>query len=618
MEPWNCASERVWHTPELVQLILPHLARERIDLLAISRVNRALRAMALPFLVHNLDINLSRLRPYNILFARHPHLAQHVRFVRIIDDFSATEFKHRDHSRSSKEWTSQREDTPLEDDPHAEPQLWTLNSFIRDNCPNARIDITAGVHSVDGVDAALIQPGIKEKIIAMRWIAGHSFTNDEERWNDQNTVHTRQYKAVAKAIVDVVRAQRESDVKLMSIQVNEHQFDSPDESMLMRELWHGITDIPPAFIRSVSINVSGLIDDYPSECVIFEYDWARLRRLTVDVGPEQDNLAAREEFDLDVDSWISRHPQLEHLDIYCWSHVAPLSLQNELPNLKSVSLRGCEPGPIGAFLLQHGHKLVDLELPKVVTGGGLTDVIGPDVQLPNLRILRASPRVAAALIDSRRAPQLAQIEFRQVQVYQELMIDEWILPNSEAAQSITCLDIELAGQTLEEALRGMAYTIFDSDRFPSLVELSLCSTHPIVADASFDAIKHLRTILEELRPLESLRALRIEEKLIQPFPATADLIQFQAILRPPKLEYLSWHSPDYNRTQYFRISHHQTDSRSMQVQGFSFYTLRLRRLPASFRAHITEEGEWIEPGKLRHANIIFDHTQSPPRLPLQA
>ncbi|KAK0552116.1 hypothetical protein OC846_001787 [Tilletia horrida] len=632
------ASERVWNTPELVLLILQHLVRERLDVISVSLVSKALRSLALSLLVRALDIPLSRLDSYQALFDNHRHLGQHVRFVRIYDDQANIRFCHRPHSRplsrsrSRANLSTAAASTHLEevegqpDDAAAISSYdrWLqVKDFVKGRWPNARFDITTGIKSIEAVSAALLQPGVQQNVVAIRCVADHSQATvhpDEElfptnAWNHVRSAYSRDWERLSKIIRDIILAQMDSDIKLLSIQVEEHQCDNRVEGASMYSFFGGVATIPQNCIRTISLHTSDLLEWYPNEKTIFQNRWPRLKNLTIDIGPESiDNTLAREIGPL-VNEWLSTQSLLQHLDIYEPTEMSPLKSDHEFPNLTSISLRGCKASTIGALLSRLGHQLIELELPELVTGFDLRTAIRRELVLPNLRTLRASPATVAAVIDGRSGPRLAQIEFKPVLVFQELMKESWILFGSEAAHTITCLDIEIQQQRLVDALPSMSFTIFKSERFPSLVEISLCSTYADNSASSFDAIQHLTHILETAQPLSSLRALRIEEMTLRPFPTNGP-IEIQTVHAPSQLEYLTWHSPTFNRTQYFRVIHRRlqdlgTKTTSSEAPQFS---LEMQHLPASFRVHISEEGEWVQPGKLRYANIIFDHTVSPPRL----
>ncbi|KAK0548550.1 hypothetical protein OC846_004440 [Tilletia horrida] len=532
-QPSPPASERVWHTPELVRLILPHLVRERI---AVSRVNMAFRAMALPLLVRILDIPLSRLGAYQTLFAHHPELDEHVRFVRIVDDKAVTLFRHdyaevqllepivRTQGGSS---SNQRRLTgsPLASQVRCDKtatQWLLLKDFIRGRWAGARSDITCGVSSVSGFSQALRRLNLKQNIVAMRWVVDHDEL--EEADGDEEIREARylaQWTKVSRVIRDTIRAQHGHNVRLASLQIEDRQ------------------------------------------------------------GTELTNAVRLEEgFEFDL----------------------------------------CEPSPVGDFLLQHGHKLVELELPRFVTASGLPAAIRPGLILPNLRILRAPPRVVAALVDGQCVPQLAQVELLFTECYRELMLGEWVLPGSEAAHSMTCLEVQFTDSLVDLLRELFFHTAFYAERFPSLVELSLVGEFERgdincrEDDSRFNFL-YLREVFKLLEPLRSLRALRISGCGHRPFPMGDD-IEILADQAPRKLEYLTCHSPRFNHTAYFQVLHEPSQDTDIETEPEG--RLKMQRLPASFRAHISDEGEWTQSCNLRRNNTIFDHRASPPRLPFQS
>ncbi|KAK0550226.1 hypothetical protein OC845_002756 [Tilletia horrida] len=613
-QPSPPASERVWHTPELVRLILPHLVRERI---AVSRVNMAFRAMALPLLVRILDIPLSRLGAYQTLFAHHPELDEHVRFVRIVDDKAVTLFRHdyaevqllepivRTQGGSS---SNQRRLTgsPLASQVRCDKtatQWLLLKDFIRGRWAGARSDITCGVSSVSGFSQALRRLNLKQNIVAMRWVVDHDEL--EEADGDEEIREARylaQWTKVSRVIRDTIRAQHGHNVRLASLQIEDPQFHT----------------------LSVKVIEPCLLE--PHEGVLFSRKWSQLKSLVLNTcseGTELTNAVRLEEgfeFDVHIDTWISQHPLLENLDVFSWDHLPSLSLENDFPKLASISLQLCEPSPVGDFLLQHGHKLVELELPRFVTASGLPAAIRPGLILPNLRILRAPPRVVAALVDGQCVPQLAQVELLFTECYRELMLGEWVLPGSEAAHSMTCLEVQFTDSLVDLLRELFFHTAFYAERFPSLVELSLVGEFERgdincrEDDSRFNFL-YLREVFKLLEPLRSLRALRISGCGHRPFPMGDD-IEILADQAPRKLEYLTCHSPRFNHTAYFQVLHEPSQDTDIETEPEG--RLKMQRLPASFRAHISDEGEWTQSCNLRRNNTIFDHRASPPRLPFQS
>ncbi|KAK0553315.1 hypothetical protein OC846_002558 [Tilletia horrida] len=623
-KPLTPASERVWHTPELVRFILPHLARERVDLLAIAQVNKAFRTMALPLLVRILDVPLSKVDAFQTLFDRHPELNEHVRFVRIVDD-EARHWRDRCHCHSlirvfdtNKQWRQ-------------------LKDFLKNRWPAAKFDVTCGVRTSGSVAKALKLSGIEKNIVALRWIADFPLPADPDSdWEDDSDdeIEFRHdqveygWDRASQVTQRIAEAQTTSDTKLVSFQIESKQAGILDEEVISFCAWKVMRNVPSAHLHTLNINISSHDAGIPNESEVFKRTWPKLRHLSLNAGPESIEEKGQDELWDDfgegvVESWVRRHPLLEHLDIRAHSTIPPILLNNDFHDLTSVSLQQCDPGFVGTFLLRLGHKLVELELPRFVTGGGLPAAIRPGLSLPNLRILRAPPRVAAALIDGKHAPQVAHIELKWTDNVGELMLQEWILPASGAAFHLTCLDIQIKFDDFEWIATKLSRTTFDASRFPALVELCMRSCleyQPLEGDydeSDFDC-DCLRQILRCVGPLPSLRALRVQGLGAGPLP-TSEPTEIQIGLAPRKLEYLTWVSTHPSRTQYFRVV--QAPIRYVPQRWecvcHSPILLTMQQLPASFRAHISDEGEWIQSSKVRHNNTLFDHTMSPPRLPPQ-
>ncbi|KAK0552117.1 hypothetical protein OC846_001788 [Tilletia horrida] len=616
------SAARFWHTPELVRLILSHLARERVDLLAISRVNRALRTIVLPFLVRTLDLPLCRLDQYASFFYEHPELDHHVRYVRIIDDAVTTNFWYREDGQRgtgtrASELLSQLT-CPDVSSSVSRFQWKELLNFIGSRWPLARFDITAGASSAEDIGKALKTSRMAQNVVAIRWIADHPEpANPNIDTENRLARYTECWSHVSEVVNGITLAQRTADIKLATLQINEHLFGHEDHLAILSALWEGLRKVESGPIQTLSININKCHYEVFDESMFFDSGWPQLKRLMLDFAWDEVDawtvLESERISAMDIDSWISDHPQLQHLDIFSASRIPSLSLENEFSYLRSIALRGCDPEPVGAFLLRSGPQLIELELPRFIAGGGVRAAIRPGMVLPNLRVLRAPPRAVMAMIDGQHAPQLAHIEFNPVRTHGELMLVEWILPGSNASTQITCLDIDLQGEKVVDATHELGCTIFTMDRLPSLTELCLRSTYSIHIDGWFDSDRYLKGILADLQWMPPLRVLRIEEMDIQPFPDSgpAELETFEY---PLKLDYLIWHSPRFNCTQYYRVIRQPLEEVANPYAEPPLTLLKFQRLPASFRANISDEGEWIQSSRLRHNNTIFDHTVSPPRL----
>ncbi|KAK0556694.1 hypothetical protein OC846_001013 [Tilletia horrida] len=79
-------AQHFFNTPELVYTLLTYLSRERIDLLATSRVSKSLRVQSLKVWVRELDLPLTAARDRLLFFQANPILLDDIRFLRLRND----------------------------------------------------------------------------------------------------------------------------------------------------------------------------------------------------------------------------------------------------------------------------------------------------------------------------------------------------------------------------------------------------------------------------------------------------------------------------------------------------------------------------------------------------
>ncbi|KAK0541832.1 hypothetical protein OC846_006926, partial [Tilletia horrida] len=77
------AAQRFFNTTELVHLVLGYLSKDRIDLLALSLVSKALRAQALRIWVRCLEIPVEDAPGRLNFFKANSTLLQHVRYLKL-------------------------------------------------------------------------------------------------------------------------------------------------------------------------------------------------------------------------------------------------------------------------------------------------------------------------------------------------------------------------------------------------------------------------------------------------------------------------------------------------------------------------------------------------------
>ncbi|KAE8227709.1 hypothetical protein CF326_g7385 [Tilletia indica] len=104
------AAGRFFNIPELVRIIPPLLARDRIDLLQFGSACKAFRLHALPVWAIQLDVPLSVADKRLSLFQANPGLAEQVRYLRFSDDIvDSSPFRQERHPRDkdhSRLWTN--------------------------------------------------------------------------------------------------------------------------------------------------------------------------------------------------------------------------------------------------------------------------------------------------------------------------------------------------------------------------------------------------------------------------------------------------------------------------------------------------------------------------------
>ncbi|KAE8228233.1 hypothetical protein CF326_g6842, partial [Tilletia indica] len=78
--PPQSAVLRFFHTPELLNIALGHLAFEKVDLITLSQVSKRLRANVLPLLVESLNVPLTKAGQLLEYLEANPGLAGHIKY----------------------------------------------------------------------------------------------------------------------------------------------------------------------------------------------------------------------------------------------------------------------------------------------------------------------------------------------------------------------------------------------------------------------------------------------------------------------------------------------------------------------------------------------------------
>ncbi|KAK0532133.1 hypothetical protein OC835_003434 [Tilletia horrida] len=618
---------RALEVSEILRDIFTYLAREQVDLVQLSTVNKQFRSVALPLLVRDLDVPLSRVRQFIQLFKAHPTLRNFVRSVRLHDQEAEIRHRARVHSmprylpepqERESAWLHLEGDDSDEDRDDTD-ERWAdatkLVQILWDDIAEYHppFDLTFGISSSFPFNGLIEDTGLP--ITAFRVIADHdhsrlsSGAEDDyragcrSRWNQLGDTVKRKF----------MRRERRSLLKTLQIE----DFHTPEESelnFLHTSTWNEIRDGCHHTIQKLALHADAVQLDTTILDRLLARDWKALRSLQISFQLEDEDTMMLDE-EVDLNDFLARHTQLEEIWIDASAFFFPPALQMTFPGLTRFHVEGIVEEVLVPFLHRHSSTLIELAL----SGDFEPSRDFTNLRLPRLRILRASRRLVSGIIKKGCTPQLALVQLDPVNELQE--IGRAFKAEPSSAARITGLDIEVEEEELHTALVDLGSALA-LHRLPSLAELSFCFTQsnsdePI--DSQRVSAKRIADLLRQLKDASSLRALRIEHSAA-PVLSTKTPLQLPAAGVPPALEYFTWHAPDFNRTQYFRVIRLEVPANASarayrRGPNATDPAARLQSLPPSFRVKIASNGEWLQPTELRHANILFDHTLCPPRLP---
>ncbi|KAE8238650.1 hypothetical protein A4X13_0g8429 [Tilletia indica] len=93
----DSAARRFFKIPELVHMVTPWLAKDRVDLLQLAATCKSFRVHALQTWANYLDVPLSMADKRLKLFQANPGLSRHVRYLRFYDDIVDYAFRGERH-----------------------------------------------------------------------------------------------------------------------------------------------------------------------------------------------------------------------------------------------------------------------------------------------------------------------------------------------------------------------------------------------------------------------------------------------------------------------------------------------------------------------------------------
>ncbi|CAD6939418.1 unnamed protein product [Tilletia caries] len=643
------AAAQVWAISELAIEIMSYLVRERIDLVTLSTVSKQLRALALPLLVHDLDVSLTKVPSYVTFLKANPGLVDNIKHLRVWDDnltYGACHqvdddferhaiFTEEDEEQVEEEcqWMEAEEENLAGEAGRwcrAAPLFETI-STNRTKALMPAIDVSAGATTMAGFTGLLEDHDeVLERIVALRVSANdperRSGYEHDEIWQEYvQTIYASRWRHFADTMTKMCGSESEAALRLF--QLEDHGDVQMSRRDIMEYVWSSIQTGLLRTVEDLSLRLWMCMHHNDRMTVVLRATWPQLRslRLVATAGIVLHWTVIQQV----LDDFLTRHPLLERIHISNCDFVSPAPIPQYFPNLKVCSIEKTSTKHLGAFLARHFETIRDLTVP--VCRDYDVEAILPDPNVvPKLDILRASPLVAAKFV--RRGAKIRHFQFDKVPNFQELNLHDWLFPIPEAADAVTCLDIEFEEPSIMEVVEELSSAL-PAAAFPNLTELALrhCRDEPLSIaemdrmeweeEQTRDPTTMLTDLFAAMKDHKSLRALRVAYPHAKPLPPDTVLDLDDGDMMPSRLEYLSWQLDDVKRerTQYFRLVTVDRpclpSADSSEGTTTSGVGIRLDRLPASFACRIDGRGAWHYPERMvREDRTLFDHSCHPPRL----
>ncbi|KAE8233234.1 hypothetical protein CF326_g1734 [Tilletia indica] len=623
------AAEKVWRTAELATQILSYLVRERIDLIVCSTVSKYFRALSLPLLVHALDVHLPNAPRTCYFFETNPKMGKFIKYIRIWDDKQDCRDPNTETNGSVHVYDSDEERDPK----------WMEIAHLFDLILKSRtkeqlplVDITIGAASISALSAMLQRhEQATRRIVALRIVPSSAlhhlrvYHDNSEQTLKVAELMTMRWRQLGLLLTDMCKTSANANSPMLK----RFHFGGNDfyDWSAHAEFWHCLKRALPATIEDLVLWLPLPESDFLQAAVLLEAEWPHLRAFNLDVEPRDGKWESR------IDQFLARHQHLENIEVTNAKVAPEVTIPKTFPKLKTCHLNMMMDADLASFLSRHFHTIRDLKVPhsslhrspSTILPHAILDKQALGTDALQLDVLHASPSIAAHLVHS--GVTVRHYEFGCLSSIKELRMDDWLFPVREAAEAVTCLDIQVwiyyaDGMDIgrDQTLRGNFLPV---GALPNLTELALSwggyNFRVNLSTADGEAL--IAGALATLKHQKFLRHLRLEHSGGQPFPpgpnAVLEVENSNQI--PPRLEYFTWHLSYHAYTQRYRVMlpaqpDLATDSTGGMETRHPPLKLRLQRLPQTFADRIDERGVWDRPQRRRNGNTIFDHSKSPPEL----
>ncbi|KAE8208080.1 hypothetical protein CF327_g7187 [Tilletia walkeri] len=409
-----------------------------------------------------------------------------------------------------------------------------------------------------------------------------------------------------------------------------HAFNTGYNWWIDAEFWNCLKGTLPSTVEDLVWKPPSTHPDFFWVADLLGPEWPHLRTFNLNLRSEDSRWQSR------IDQFLARHKHLENIEITTTTNARKSMISNTFPKLKRCHIDMMTDDIMASFLSRNFHTIRDLtvydcsSLPRSPSTFLPHPTLDKDASYKDafrLDVLRADSSTAAHLV--RSGVTVRHYEFDRVSSIKELRLDHWLFPVREAAEAVTCLDIEIRihGVSTESDCGGDgAHTLranfLPAGALPNLTELVLSwgdyESQRFLSMADGEAL--IAGALATLKHQKFLRHLRLEHADGMSFPSLPNIEVEDNDQIPPRLEYITWRSAHEACTQRYRVMFPvQCDlATDVAVEGIGTrrapLKIRLQRLPAIVGSRIDERGVWDRPQGWGNGATMFDHSKSPPEL----
>ncbi|KAL9938088.1 hypothetical protein V8E36_002711 [Tilletia maclaganii] len=644
------AAERVFDVYELIALVCAHLVYDQADLLTLSRLSRRTRQAVLPFMVEALDVPMSRLEPFIVLFESRPALISSVKYLRIHDDIA-------EHASSCSTRTFHKEvfgtrSIGKADFARLSLLLGLFEKAISVNAPLVALSI--GQLKLRQFDLHLLQaPRLVENLVSIRIVNdvddddyatngaasdGSDSAEDDDSefeiikctrrvpdWHPEDVEHSARVAELVPLLENILDRQRTSRALQSFTFHGTHLSGDEDHrpSLLPLQKKRLLNRLAKSLRHLNFYSAIGPQEGLALEALLDRY-WPHLETIRADTWIT--NHEYPEEMNALPGKFLSRNQHIPHVEMvvrYSEEHLHPSWYLDASPSqLKSCSM---EDPPFSASEMkrfsnrQPDVTSLSLWQPDYSSRcgnprpDGVTALIAQRDFVEGLRCLQGPPHLVDLVLSQPHS-------LRQVHIVTDRALQGPPLPQTVAANisapSVTLLVIQTPKDVdIAEALLNNPDRVVPVKLFPNLVELVYTiggrRQNAGMQDTSTDAsLVFLDKLLAHLcaapeRRSNKIRAIRVAYgNKGSRLPLSPDGCVAAALPLPPTLEYLSWHfgSSSTQSVQHYRV---------LRNSAATTQQARLQLLPASFRPKMDRRtGFWEDDLEPRQGVALFDHQLS--------